>query len=404
MFSINKKFRVCIIGSGFGGISTLINLSNLLKNNSLVEIFLISNSDYFLFTPLLHEVATYEVSPENIVYPIEKLKESINNFTFLKRKVNTIDFDNRKVITDIDRINYDYLVLSLGSVTNFYGNKNLEKNSFTLKTLEDAVIIRENIKKIFIKKNELKIVVAGGGATGLELIGNIKFYIDKLKVLFKNNIPVKLILVEKFDKLLQEFKDDEFSNVSLNRLKDLGIEVLLETEVIDFYNNKITFKRNNRIEKEIIDIDMLIWTAGIKPNPLVLNLDLEKNSNGRIIVDDFLNPLNYPEVYVIGDIAYNPNSKENYTTAQMAIQQAENVANNIYSKTRLFKYSKPFKYNHKGNLVTIGKNFGISNIKGYKFKGFYGWLLWKIIHLIKLNDNKNKLNVLFDWLSNQIYL
>lgn len=403
MFSVKKKFRVCIIGSGFGGISTLINLTHLLKDNSLVEIFLISNSDYFLFTPLLHEVATGEVNPENIIYPIKKLKEEISNFTFLKRNVTNIDFDYKKIITDIDFINYDYLVLSLGSIVNFYGNINLERNSLTLKNLYDAIKIKENIEKYFIENDELTIVIAGGGATGIELVGNIKFYIDELKNLIPNKeILVKIILIEKSNKLLQEFQDDEISNISLNRLKDLNIDILLETEVIDFNNNKLTFKRNNRIEKEIIKTDILIWTAGIKVNPLVLNLDLEKISNGRIIVDDFLNPNNYSDIYVIGDIAYNLNSRDNYTTAQMAIQQADNVSNNIYSKTRLFKYSKPFKYNHKGNLVTIGKNFGISDIKGFKFTGFYGWFLWKLIHLVKLNGNKNRMNVLIDWLTNQL--
>lgn len=404
MFTVKKKFRVCIIGSGFGGISSLLNLTHLLKNNNLTEIFIISNSEYFLFTPLLHEVATGEVNSENIIYPIKKLKESFNNFTFLKREVKNIDFENKKIITEEEYINYDYLILSLGSTVNFYGNNNLEKNALTLKSLNDAIKIKEIIENSFIQNNELSIAIAGGGATGIELIGNIKFYIDELRKLLPNkDIDTRLLLIEKSNKLLSEFKDEEISEISLKRIKDLDIDVLLETEVIDFENNKLTFKRNNRNEKEIIKTDILIWTAGVKVNPLVHNFNLEKTSNNRIIVDNFLNPPNYPEVYVIGDMAYNPESNDNYTTAQVAIQQADNVSNNIYSKTRLFKYSQPFKYNHKGNLVTIGKNFGISDIKGFKFTGFYGWFVWKLIHLVKLNGGKNRLNVLFDWLSNQLH-
>lgn len=403
MFEIKKKFRVCILGLGFGGINCLLNLTYLFKDNNLIEIFIISNLDYFLFTPLLHEVATGEVNPENIVYPIKNLKENINNFIFLKREVKDIDFKNKKIITNEDIINYDYLILSVGSVVNFYDNESLEKNVLTLKSLYDAVKIKENIENYFIRNDEITIAVAGGGATGVELIGNIKFYIEELKKKLpykKNN--TKLMLFEKSNKLLSEFRDDEISNIGLERIKNLGIQVLLETEVIDFENNKLTFKRKGRNEKEIINVDILIWTAGIKANPLVYKLDLEKTSSGRIIVDDFLNPPNYPEVYVIGDISYNPNSTNNWTTAQMAIQQANNVSNNIYSKTKLFKYSKPFKYNHKGTLVTIGKNFGISDVKGFKFTGFYGWFIWKLIHLVKLNGNKNRVNVLFDWIYNQL--
>jgi NADH dehydrogenase len=403
MFEIKKKFRVCILGLGFGGINCLLNLTYLFKDNNLIEIFIISNLDYFLFTPLLHEVATGEVNPENIVYPIKNLKENINNFIFLKREVKDIDFKNKKIITNEDIINYDYLILSVGSVVNFYDNESLEKNVLTLKSLYDAVKIKENIENYFIRNDEITIAVAGGGATGVELIGNIKFYIEELKKKLpykKNN--TKLMLFEKSNKLLSEFRDDEISNIGLERIKNLGIQVLLETEVIDFENNKLTFKRKGRNEKEIINVDILIWTAGIKANPLVYKLDLEKTSSGRIIVDDFLNPPNYPEVYVIGDISYNPNSTNNWTTAQMAIQQANNVSNNIYSKTKLFKYSKPFNYNHKGTLVTIGKNFGISDVKGFKFTGFYGWFIWKLIHLVKLNGNKNRVNVLFDWIYNQL--
>jgi len=403
MFEIKKKFRVCILGLGFGGINCLLNLTYLFKDNNLIEIFIISNLDYFLFTPLLHEVATGEVNPENIVYPIKNLKENINNFIFLKREVKDIDFKNKKIITNEDIINYDYLILSVGSVVNFYDNESLEKNALTLKSLYDAVKIKENIENYFIRNDEITIAVAGGGATGVELIGNIKFYIEELKkkLSYKKN-NTKLMLFEKSNKLLSEFRDDEISNIGLERIKNLGIQVLLETEVIDFENNKLTFKRKGRNEKEIINVDILIWTAGIKANPLVYKLDLEKTSSGRIIVDDFLNPPNYPEVYVIGDISYNPNSTNNWTTAQMAIQQANNVSNNIYSKTKLFKYSKPFKYNHKGTLVTIGKNFGISDVKGFKFTGFYGWFIWKLIHLVKLNGNKNRVNVLFDWIYNQL--
>ena len=142
---IKSKFRVCIIGSGFGGINTLFNLKKYFGSNKDIEIILISNSDYFIFTPLLHEVATGEVNPENVAYPIKKIQEETGGFTFIKEQVENIDFDNKKIKCQNHNISYDYLVLGFGVINNYFGNDSIKENSLSLKNVDDAIKIRNHI-------------------------------------------------------------------------------------------------------------------------------------------------------------------------------------------------------------------------------------------------------------------
>ncbi len=407
---VKRKFRVCIIGSGFGGVNTLFNLKKYFGINNDIEIILISNSDDFIFSPLLHEVATGEVSPESVIYPIKKLEEEMGNFTFIKENVLGVDFDNKKINCQNHNISYDYLVLGVGVVNNYFGNDLIKQNALALKNVEDALKIRESISKAIEKiasdsekKSHRNFVVVGAGATGIEVVGNLVFFIkDKLKSLNIDSEIVNIYLVEASEKVLQEMKDEKYSQIAIDRLHDLKIKLLTGHEVKNYDGRVVEiFDKKNNISIAI-ETENLIWAAGFKANPLNEKLNIDKDSKNKIIVDEYLLVPKYQNVYALGDNVSVINQTL-WTTAQVALQQSETVAHNIYAKTRLFRYSKKFKYFHQGALVTIGKNYGISDLFGLKVTGFAGWFVWKAIHVVKIDGNSNKINVFFDWVKTLSY-
>lgn len=399
---VNRKFRVCIIGSGFGGITTLFNLKSYFKDNKSIEIVLVSDSDSFIFYPLLHEVATGEVSPENVQYPIRQFEQQLDNFSFIKDKVTNIDFDNKEVICNSQKINYDYLVLSVGVVNNYFGNESIKKYSLSLKNVKNAVMIRDSLSEVvhnIYKGEEYKnFVFVGAGAAGIEVTGGaVNFINESLEKLYKSNEKINIYLIEATNQILQEFKDEKYSNQALNRLNELNVKTLTNHQVKDYdgVNLSVFDKDNNKLIN--IKTKTVIWNAGFKANPLNDSLKIDKDKNNKIIVDEYLSLPQYPEVYVIGDNASVINQRL-YTTAQVAVQQAEVVAHNIYAKTRLFRYSKKFKYFHQGTLVTIGKNYGISDLFGIKITGYSGWFVWKLLHIVKMYGVSKRGKVFADWL------
>ena len=408
---VKERFRVCIVGSGFGGINTLFNLKSRFGDSKDVEIILISNSDSFVFTPLLHEVATGEVSPENVAYPIKKLQEEYGDFTFIQEKVIGINFNDKKINCENHNIDYDYLVLAVGVVNNYFGNESIKEHSLALKNVEDAINIRTHISQSVEKivnepevKSHKNFIVVGAGATGIEIVGGLVFFIkDKLKNLgIERFDDINVYLVEATDKVLQEMQDEKYSSMAIKRLNQIGVNLLINHEVKNYDGKtaQIFDKKSNLLID--IDTENFIWAAGFKANPLNDNLDIAKDDKNKIIVDEYLSLSNYPEVYVLGDNAAVENQKL-WTTAQVALQQSETVAHNIYARTKLFKYSKKFKYFHQGALVTIGKNYGISDLFGLKITGYSGWFIWKLIHVVKINGSSKKINVFFDWIKTLSY-
>lgn len=405
---LNVKFRICILGSGFGGISTLSGLKKLLGNNTNVEIFLISNSNHFLFTPLLHEVATGGIEPENIIYPIKRLEKELGNFSFKYEIVLNLNLDKKKIITEKRSISYDYLVIALGSAVNFYGNDTIEQNSLKLKDINDAVEIKKHIETVLSESNRENdkdrkkslntFVIAGGGATGVELTGELVFFIrEKIKKLNTKPEEIKVYLLESNNYLLPEMKSKQCSDIALKRLTETGAEVLLNHKVLDYDGNTIKILNLDSNSEFHIQADTFVWSAGVKTNPVIEKIDVKKDMKGRIIVDKYLNLPDYPGVFAIGDNACTEGG--NYlTTAQTAEQQGENVAYNLYSKTELFRFSKPFKYFHYGMLVNIGPKFGISDLPGFKITGYPAWLTWKLVHLAKVMGTGNKLGIFYSWL------
>lgn len=399
-----KNKKLIIIGSGFGAISVLFNLKKFFGKRQKIDILLISKSNGFLFTPLLHELATGEVSATNIFYPLEKLKIELGNFDFKVAEVENINFQTKNLFTSDSAYTYDYLVIASGSETNFYNNKNILENAYTLKNIDDSLKIRNTLSKAFLKleKEAFKntsyhITIVGGGATGVELIASINDFISdwKRKHNLENNIS--LTLIESSNKILAELNSEELSLSALKRLSDISIDVKLLGNVEDFSNNNLKIFDKATKSTYYLKTDFFVWTAGVKPSKLITNLELEKDEKGKIFVDDYLNIINNTDVYALGDCCSVLNNGYP-ATAQVALQQGEIIAHNIFSKTTLFSYSKKFKYFHQGSLISIGKGFAISDVMGIKFTGFLGWFIWKFIHLVKLSNNKSRINVFLDWL------
>lgn len=399
---VNKKIKVCIIGAGFGGITTLFNLKNYFKDNKNIDITLISDNDSFIFYPLLHEVATGEVSPENVQYPLKDIENQLENFSFIKDKVIDINFENKEVLCSSNKVKYDYLVLSVGVVNNYFGNESIRQNTLSLKNVKQAVIIRESLSEALnnIDKGDeyRNFVVVGAGATGVEVIGGMVYFIkEQLEKLNKTSENINIYLIEASDKVLQEFQDERYSQMAVDRLKDLGVKLLINHEVRDYDGLNISVFNKDKSESLNIKSKTVIWSAGFKANPLNETLKISKDEKNKIIVDEYLSLPDYPEVYVIGDNASVINQAL-YTTAQVAVQQADIVSHNIYAKTRLFRYSKKFKYFHQGTLVTIGRNYGISDLFGLKITGYSGWFVWKLLHIAKMYGVSKRGKVFVDWL------
>ena len=220
--------KLIIIGSGFGGISLLLNLKKLCRNNKNLEILLISKTNHFLFTPLLHEAIIYEVSIDNISYSIKELSKEIKNFSFIQDEVENIDFDNKTVFTYQNEYEYDYLVVSVGSEANFYENTQFKDKVFTLKSIKDYEKIKNKLEEN--KTKNLDIVVVGGGSTGVEIIGSLSDVTPK---------NINLYLFELSDNILNELNNKELSNIAIEKINQKGINIKLLHEIKEINDNSI---------------------------------------------------------------------------------------------------------------------------------------------------------------------
>ena len=402
--STNQK-RLVIIGGGFGG----IEIARLLKNHD-IQIVLLDKHNYHCFQPLLYQVATGGLEPGSIAYPLRKFMQQIPNGIFRLAEVLSIDSSIQKVHTNIGEITYDYLVIATGSITNFFKfPKEVSSKMMQMKDIPQALNLRsfilENFEEALLtydesKKQELiNIAIVGGGPTGVELAGALGE--------MKNNIlpkdypeidftKMQIHLFESGSELLGQMHPENQVK-ALKYVKDFGVNVWLNTMVTDYNGDEITIKDGKKIKSETV-----IWTAGVKGNPII-GLDAKNVlPNGRILVDEFCKIKDTENIYAIGDVACMQTEtlpKGHPMVAPVAIQQGALFAKNVIRKEKGKELQK-FNYKDKGSMATVGRNKAVMESNGIKMGGFIAWVAWLFVHVMSLVGFRNKITVTLGWLYN----
>src|ERR1700730_4485954 len=402
------KRRIVILGGGFGGVYAAIHLEKLLARHSAVEICLISRDNFFLFTPMLHEIAASDLEITNIVNHLRKLLRKVE---VLVGDVDQIDLRNKQVLISrgyhkhAQQLDYDHLVIALGSVTNFYDVPGLAERAIAMKSLRDAVQLRVQLLRHLEEANSerdtaeqrvsLPFVVAGGGFAGVETVAALNDFVREALPFYPNLCEdmLRVMLVHSGPSILPEL-GESLGGYTEKVLARRGVEVRLNTRVKSVTETKVFLDDGVSIPSRT-----LVWTAGTVPNPLILSLPCG-TERGRIRVNEFLRVPNWPNVWAVGDCAFVPDiknpGKSHPPTAQHAIREGKIVAQNI-AATLLGRRLKPFSFRTIGLLASIGRRSGVARIFGFNFSGFFAWWMWRTVYLSKLPGLDKKVRVAFDW-------
>jgi NADH dehydrogenase len=401
-----KLKRVVIIGGGFGGLRLA---SDLPKN--VFQVVLLDKNNFHQFQPLLYQVATAGLEPSSIAFPFRKVFSKRKDFHIRLTEVLSVHPDRQVVETTIGNINYDYLVLATGATSNFFGNQEVEKNSLPMKSIQEALTLRNNLFQRFedaliaSNKEELKmflnIVIVGGGPTGVEISGTLA---EMKQFILPKDFPdmdfsdLSIYLIEGSDRLLNSMSPVS-SEIAQKYLEKMGIKVLTNT-LVDSYDGSYAYLKNG----DKIPTKTFIWAAGVRGNTLKGIAPETIIPGNRIRVNPFNQVEGYPNVFAIGDVACmvdETNTKGHPQMAQPAIQQGRLLAQNLL-KMEKGKKLTPFKYKDLGSMATIGRNKAVAELPGYKFQGFFAWLVWLIVHLKSILGVRNKFLVLINWVWNYI--
>jgi NADH dehydrogenase len=405
---MGAKHRILILGGGFGGLYTAVELEKKLHKYPNVEVTLVNRENFFLFTPMLHEVAAGDLDLTNIVNPVRKLLRKVK---FFEGEVEAIDLEKQtiQVSHGFDRhtheLEFDQIVLGLGSSTNFFGLPGLEEHALTMKSLSDAINLRNRLIALLEEADTecvdaanrralLTFVVAGGGFAGVETIGGINDFVHESLRFFPNlrEGDIRMVLVHPGPVVLPEL-GKSLGEYTQQTLSKKGIDIRVNTKVEGYEQGTVMLSDGSLIESHT-----LIWTAGTTPHTLLAALPCAKE-RGRIVVDDTLEVRGSPGVWAIGDCALVPDrttGKFCPPTAQHALREGKVLAHNLLASiTGATK--KSFSFATLGQLAAIGRRTGVASILGRNFQGFIAWWLWRSIYLSKLPRFEKKVRVALDW-------
>ncbi|MCL9806199.1 NAD(P)/FAD-dependent oxidoreductase [Flavobacterium amniphilum] len=403
----SDKKRVVIIGGGFAGIS----LAKKLKNKNL-QVVLLDKHNYHTFQPLLYQVATGGLEAGSIAYPIRKVIQGCNDFYFRLTSVKEIDTQNQKILSEIGDLHYDFLVIATGSKTNYFGNKEIERNSMSMKTIPQSLNIRslilENFEQAVLTKEEadrnalMNFVLVGGGPTGVELAGALA---EMKKAILQKDYPdldikkMQINLIQSGDRILNTMSV-ESSNASESFLESLGVKIWKNVRVTNYDGRTIT--TNSELSFETATV---IWTAGVQGAAVHgLNSEALVEKVERIRVNEFNQVKGYDNIFAIGDIASMVSEaypQGHPMMAQPALQQGDLLGDNLIKFIQNLPMT-PFQYNDKGSMATIGRNKAVVDLPKYHFNGVFAWFVWMFVHLFSLIGFKNKAVVFLNWVYNYI--
>ena len=401
------KKRIVIIGGGLGG----LELAFKLVDNDY-QVVLIDKNNYHQFPPLIYQVASGGLEPSSISFPFRRLFQGRKDFFFRMAKVESVNTDKKTINTTVGEIDYDYLVMAFGAKTNFFGNKDIEATTLPMKSVSEAMRLRNTILRNLElalteedparKQALMNIVVVGGGASGVEIAGAVA---EMKKNIIARDYPdldssqMHIYLVNAVDRLLSAM-DPVSSKRAERDLKELHVHIR-QPQFATEYKDGI-LKTSAGLE---IPTQTVIWVSGICANT-VEGFPAESIGHaGRFLTDRFCRVKGVKDVYAIGDVSLVEGDEEyplgHPQLAQVAMQQAKTVAKNFKAMSK-GKELKPFKYKNLGVMATIGRNHAVAEISGKKFGGFLAWALWLVVHLRSILGVKNKTFILLNWVWNYI--
>jgi NADH dehydrogenase len=420
------KKRILVLGGGFAGIECALKLESYFKHSQDIELVLISEDNFLLFTPMLPQVASGMIETRHIIIPIRTICKKT---TFYEGKIKNIDPYGKHVTLYGTRekrgisLEYDYLVLALGSQTNFFGNKSVEAHAYTVKTLNDAVVLRnriidmleqaENETDPILRQSLLTFVIVGAGFAGIETAGEIHdFLFDAKKHYPKiSEKDIRVIVLEALPIVLPGFSE-KLAKFTKDKLIQRGIEIILNTIVVSFDGSEVLIKEATSADKTAatitevrsIQTKTLIWTAGVTPVDTIKN-SLFKTDRGRVIVNEYVEVPDFPGVFAIGDcsLTIDPRTNKPYPpTAQNAEAEAKIAAHNLHA-TITGKPKQKIDYISKGQMAIIGKRTAIAQIYGMNVYGFFAWWIWRTVYLRKVPKFNKRLRILLDWTADQFF-
>lgn len=399
----NEQRRVVVVGGGLGGLKMVSSL-----RDTDYQVVLVDKNNYNQFPPLIYQVASAGLEPSNISFPFRRLFQGWKNFFFRMAEVEHIDTEEKAIRTSIGTIHYDDLVLAAGATTNFFGNKNIEASALPMKSVSEAMRLRntilQNLERAETEDNEarrqalMNIAIVGGGPSGVEIAGALA---EMKRTILPRDYPdldtscMRIYLINAAPRLLGAMAEKS-SHEAEKALKELGVEIMAGCMVTDYVDHELILKDGNHLPVETV-----IWVSGIRANHID-GIPAESIGRGaRIITDRFNRVKGMENVYAIGDQcliegdeAYPQGHPQ---LAQVAMQQAENLAMNLKRQDKN-KQEHPFSYRNLGTMATIGRKKAVVEIGRLKFGGFFAWLLWLVVHLRSILGVRNKTIVFLNWM------
>lgn len=403
----NQKKRVVIVGGGLGGLRLAEDLYG-----SGMQVVLIDKNNFHQFPPLIYQIASAGIDPSSISFPFRQIFRKRKDFYFRMAEARMVDTEKKILQTSIGKIDYDYLVLAAGATTNFFGNKNIEEWAIPMKTVPEAMGLRNALLSNFERaltcateeerQELLNVVIVGGGATGVEIAGalsEMKRYVIPYDYPDMDSSLMHIYLIEAGDRLLAGMSQDS-SKKAYDFLKSMGVDIQFGKMVTDYRDHKVIMKDGTEIPTRTF-----LWVSGIRANAMPGISEDHLGRGFRFKVDQFNRIPGLNDVFAIGDQCLQttdpayPNGHPQ--VAQVAIQQAKNLAKNIKRINEGHADDNsltPFKYNNLGSMATIGRNKAVVEICKFHSQGFFAWILWLVVHLRSILGVKNKMMVLLNWL------